>query len=63
MAMCNCMGPQNGQPLCPCQMRAVQGWYGAEIGWPYATGRLASQQPTRKLLPEAPDACVSWDEF
>ena len=21
---CNCKGPQNGQPLCPCQMQGVQ---------------------------------------
>ena len=21
---CNCVGPQNGQPLCPCQMRNVK---------------------------------------
>jgi hypothetical protein len=21
---CNCIGPQNGQPCCPCQMRGVQ---------------------------------------
>ena len=21
---CNCVGPQNGQPYCPCQMRNVQ---------------------------------------
>lgn len=21
---CGCMGPQNGQPVCPCQMRGVQ---------------------------------------
>jgi hypothetical protein len=21
---CNCIGPQNGEPLCPCQMRSVQ---------------------------------------
>ena len=21
---CNCIGPQNGQPLCPCSMRGVQ---------------------------------------
>ena len=20
---CNCVGPQNGEPLCPCQMRNV----------------------------------------
>lgn len=20
---CNCIGPQNGQPVCPCQMRGV----------------------------------------
>jgi hypothetical protein len=20
---CNCMGPRNGQPLCPCMMRGV----------------------------------------
>ncbi len=20
---CNCVGPRNGQPLCPCQMRGV----------------------------------------
>ena len=23
MATCFCMGPQNGEPLCPCQMRAL----------------------------------------
>lgn len=21
---CNCIGPQNGEPLCPCQMRGVE---------------------------------------
>ena len=21
---CNCIGPQNGEPLCPCQMRSVE---------------------------------------
>ena len=21
---CNCIGPQNGEPLCPCQMRTVK---------------------------------------
>lgn len=21
---CNCVGPQNGQPLCPCQMHGVE---------------------------------------
>lgn len=21
---CNCIGPQDGQPLCPCQMRGVE---------------------------------------
>lgn len=21
---CNCIGPQNGQPVCPCQMRFVK---------------------------------------
>ena len=21
---CGCVGPQNGEPLCPCQMRGVQ---------------------------------------
>ena len=21
---CNCIGPQNGKPLCPCQMRGVR---------------------------------------
>jgi hypothetical protein len=21
--LCNCIGPQNGQPLCPCMMRNV----------------------------------------
>ena len=23
MTACNCIGPQNGEPLCPCQMRSV----------------------------------------
>ena len=22
--LCNCIGPQNGQPLCPCRMRGVK---------------------------------------
>jgi hypothetical protein len=22
--LCNCIGPQNGQPLCPCQMAGVK---------------------------------------
>lgn len=22
--ICNCIGPQNGQPLCPCAMRSVK---------------------------------------
>ena len=25
MALCACMGPQNGEPLCPCMMRAARG--------------------------------------
>lgn len=24
MSACYCIGPQRGQPLCPCQMRAVR---------------------------------------
>ena len=23
MQICNCIGPQNGEPLCPCRMRNV----------------------------------------
>lgn len=23
MRACNCIGPQNGQPVCPCAMRSV----------------------------------------
>lgn len=23
MAMCNCVGPQNGEPMCPCMMSGV----------------------------------------
>lgn len=26
MVTCNCLGPQNGEPLCPCQMRAASGY-------------------------------------
>lgn len=32
MATCNCMGPQNGEPLCPCQMRSVREYEGKR--WP-----------------------------
>lgn len=28
MSMCACMGPQNGEPLCPCQMRAAREYLG-----------------------------------
>ena len=24
MSACNCMGPQNGEPLCPCMMKDVK---------------------------------------
>lgn len=24
MSSCNCIGPQNGEPLCPCAMRSVE---------------------------------------
>ena len=24
LRMCNCIGPQRGQPVCPCQMQHVQ---------------------------------------
>lgn len=24
MSACYCIGPQNGQPLCPCRMRGVE---------------------------------------
>lgn len=24
MSVCFCMGPQNGEPFCPCQMRTVK---------------------------------------
>lgn len=24
MNPCNCIGPQNGQPRCPCQMRGIE---------------------------------------
>jgi hypothetical protein len=24
VSACGCIGPQNGEPLCPCQMRGVQ---------------------------------------
>ena len=24
MSSCNCIGPQNGEPLCPCRMRNVE---------------------------------------
>lgn len=27
MANCNCTGPVNGQPLCPCQMRAAASYF------------------------------------
>lgn len=27
--MCACMGPQNGEPLCPCQMRAARAHIGS----------------------------------
>lgn len=28
MANCCCLGPQNGEPLCPCQMRAARQHFG-----------------------------------
>lgn len=28
MSVCFCMGPQNGEPLCPCQMRAARSYLG-----------------------------------
>lgn len=31
MSMCACMGPQNGEPLCPCQMRAARDYLPGKI--------------------------------
>lgn len=28
---CNCIGPQNGEPLCPCQMRGIKKFNGRWI--------------------------------
>lgn len=26
MSQCFCMGPQNGEPFCPCKMRQMKEW-------------------------------------
>lgn len=36
MGACNCMGPQNGEPLCPCMMQGMSQWrwrYGQNLYW------------------------------
>lgn len=30
MTTCNCLGPQNGEPLCPCQMAATRGYFSTD---------------------------------
>jgi hypothetical protein len=30
---CACLGPQNGEPLCPCRMRAARAHFGTHEVW------------------------------
>lgn len=58
MATCNCMGPQNGQPLCPCQMRAAQGWENAAL---IGSSKLVGEfEPTWQPIDTAPQEDGSW---
>lgn len=57
MATCHCLGPQNGQPLCPCQMAAAEGYLTAHGPYTRVTisAGTTSMNPTRKLLYELPE--------
>ena len=45
VSACNCIGPQEGQPLCPCQMRHVQIVDGRYV-------RITDLGPVREKLSE-----------
>lgn len=45
MTTCNCMGPQNGQPLCPCLMRAIPSASEFVIASTRLVGEFAEWQP------------------
>ena len=50
---CNCMGPQNGDPLCPCQMAAARGYLFCGLSGQGSGGRSeqeAPEQPVDGLL-------------
>lgn len=51
MLACNCVGPQPGQPVCPCQMRNVQ----------IRDGRYVIIRDLGPVLPEQ-DEKWSWSE-
>ncbi len=41
MSMCACLGPQRGEPFCPCRMRAMREWQDQHK--PYPQNTLVSQ--------------------
>jgi len=64
MATCCCLGPQNGQPLCPCQMRAAEGWIAPRTLkiWHMHIG--AEDDPKATSYVDAPMlTCIGRDEF
>lgn len=44
MSMCSCLGPQNGEPLCPCRMRAAEFYLTRKPAGSYHTGELSSDE-------------------
>lgn len=42
---CACLGPQNGEPLCPCQMRAAREYLGRPTYAPNAPGQCTPVAP------------------
>jgi hypothetical protein len=62
MGACFCIGPQNGEPKCPCQMRNVSMVNGRYVTRPRDLGPVI--QPLIPLKPfEGSDSCDNEDHI
>lgn len=62
MSACNCLGPQNGEPLCPCQMNAARShidqWRGLTAA--DVIDVITGKRSRRKPLPPAGSTAKDW---
>jgi hypothetical protein len=55
MSTCYCMGPQNGEPLCPCQMRAARQHLNVPTAPPWLRTQRSSGRPHLQSVDRMPE--------